>query len=250
MGYLLFLAFHKALQGILTVIIFVSTRNCSRCVSTGLVELFYLMRRFYVICGDRVTDIRIVTFACQNGILTTAFQRFRRIFLRTAQDPKAASERLYRILALLNNSIDQNACIRTDRGGFMLEVWNVPVAIILVFSRHITWNNAPVFWSITAFVGADEVPLFVINIDLFFTCPDFNFLPEIFSRHAVMDLVEGKRKVLGNFHSLSFEVFKGGGWRWQKNLFFLFVKEIVTGVRKALEWSFVFHVYLFYQDMV
>ena len=107
----------------------------------------------------------------------------------------------------------------------MLEVWNVPVAIILVFSRHITWNNAPVFWSITAFVGADEVPLFVINIDLFFTCPDFNFLPEIFSRHAVMDLVEGKRKVLGNFHSLSFEVFKGGGWRWQKNLFFLFVKE-------------------------
>ena len=132
----------------------------------------------------------------------------------------------------------------------MLEVWNIPVAIILVLSRHITWNNAPVFWSITAFVGANEIHLFVINIDLFFTCPDLNFLPEIFSRHAVMDLVEGKRKVLGNFHSLSFKEFKGGGWKWQKTLFFLFVKEIVTGVRKAPEWSFVFRVYLFYQDMV
>lgn len=86
-----------------------------------------------------------IRFACQNGILTTAFQRFRRIFLRTAQDPKAASERLYRILALLNNSIDQSACIRTERRGFLLEVWNVPVAIILVLSRHITWNNDPVF---------------------------------------------------------------------------------------------------------
>lgn len=88
MGYLLFLAFHKALQGILAVIIFVSTRDCSRCVPTGLVELFYLMRRFYVICGDRVTDIRIVAFACQNGILTTAFQRFREYFSAQCRIPK------------------------------------------------------------------------------------------------------------------------------------------------------------------
>lgn len=117
----------------------------------------------------------------------------------------------------------------------MLEVWNVPVTIILVFSGHITRNNDPVFRSITAFVGADESTLCVINITLFFASPDLDFLSGDIFAACCKDLVKGKRKVLGNFHSFSFKVFKGAGWKWQKNLFFFFVKEIVTGVRKTFK---------------
>lgn len=74
-----------------------------------------------MITGDCIADIGIVALTGQNGVLTAAFKCFWRILFSTAQDAKAASERLHRVPAFLNNSIDQCTCIGTDRRGCELK---------------------------------------------------------------------------------------------------------------------------------
>ena len=133
-----------------------------------------------MITGDCIADIGIVALTGKNGVLTAAFKCFWRILFSTAQDAKAVSKRLHRVPTFLNNSIDQCTCIRTDHRGLMLEKRNIPIAIILVFCRHVARNNNSVFRCITSLVGSDMVSLFVINIDFLFACPDLKLLPQIF----------------------------------------------------------------------
>ena len=96
----------------------------------------------------------------------------------------------------------------------------------------------------------DEVAVFVINIDFFFTCLDFKFLSQIFSGHAIMDLVEGEGEILCYFNRLTFKVFKAVGRKGQKGLLLFCFKEIIPGVGEPLKGSSVLGCHLFHQNAV
>ncbi len=80
-------------------------------------------------------------------------------------------------------------------------------------------------WSVATLMSAYEVSMLVVNIDLFFSSSDFELLLQIFSRHAIMHLVEDEGEVLRYFNSLSLKVFEGIEWKWQKCLLLFFFKE-------------------------
>ena len=56
--------------------------------------------------------------------------------------------------------------------------------------------NHPILWRIAPLMRPDVVTMFVVDIDFFFTCTNFNFLLKILAEHAIMDLIEGEGEVL------------------------------------------------------
>src|SRR5699024_6728780 len=96
----------------------------------------------------------------------------------------------------------------------------------------------------------NEISVFIIDIDLFFPCPDLKFLSQIFPRHAIMDLVEGEGEILCYFNSLSFKVFESAGRKWQERLLLFCCKEIVPGIGEAIKGLPVLSIHPFHQDTV
>ena len=96
----------------------------------------------------------------------------------------------------------------------------------------------------------DEITVFIIDIDFFFSCPDLKFLSQIFPGHAIMDLVEGEGEILCYFNGLSFQVFKAVGRKGQKSLLLFCCKEIVPGIRESFKGFPVFSGHLLHQDAV
>ena len=111
---------------------------------------------------------------------------------------------------------------------------HLPIAIVFVFGRHIRGDDHPVFRRVAALMCPDVVAVFIIDIDLFFPCPDLKFLSQIFPGHAIMDLVEGEGEILCYFNSLSFKIFKTAGRKRQEGLLLFCCKEIVPGMGSRL----------------
>lgn len=155
---------------------------------------------------DRIADIGIVAFSSQNCVFAAAFQGFWLVFFRILQNTKAASECLHRISVFSDDCINQSAGAGADGRRFLLEIRYIPITIVFVFGWHIRRNHHPGLRCVAALMRPDEVAVFVINIDFFFTCLDFKFLSQIFSGHAIMDLVEGEGEILCYFNRLTFKV--------------------------------------------
>ena len=181
-------------EGILVVVILVSARDYSISVhrlerATGSV---YRLCRRRCVYGDCVGNVGIAALSMENGIMAASLQCLLSVLLSKPKDAVAAAEGLDRMRELFHHLFNENFGIRANLLCLCQKIRLIPVPVIAVFLGHIGRDHDPALGCVASVVGADEITVFMINIDLLSPGTDLQRLLQILAGHGIVDLVIGE----------------------------------------------------------
>ena len=80
--------------------------------------------------------------------------------------------------------------------GLCQKIRLIPIPVIAVFRGHIGGDHDPTFGCVASVVSADEITVFMIDIDLFSPGTDLQRLLQILAGHGIVDRVIDEAEVL------------------------------------------------------